>query len=386
MAIYDVALSFAGEQRDLVEAIAKCLKEEHQVSVFYDKYEKAALWGKDLYEHLSDVYQNQARFCIMFVSKEYAEKVWTTHERKSAQARAFRERGNEYILPVKFDDTDIPGLPSTTGYLNFADEGVSGVCQTILDKLGRAPVIQFQPAAIPLTCDFSSRLYLNTNDGQTAFPVVLEALWGDSEISLLTEDDSGTSFFGTLKNANREITLAYGFDVALTRLTSATRELTSSGRRWRLKFKIARHQFGSYMEASMNGTSPDQFADMRARRILLNEFPVGELNTSDLRSLAENSMWEIGIRGSDEYVRIEKSRLPILYSTLHDNGQDFLNVAWIVSIADLKLSATVESIEKLTFTLAESALHVDFAGLRRKSYANEPATRIEVQGDFDLGL
>ena len=49
---YDVAISFAGEQRKEAEAIADCLK-KNEVNVFYDGYEKAHLWGKDLYEHLS---------------------------------------------------------------------------------------------------------------------------------------------------------------------------------------------------------------------------------------------------------------------------------------------------------------------------------------------
>ena len=49
---YDVAISFAGEQREEAEAIADCLK-KNEVNVFYDGYEKAHLWGKDLYEHLS---------------------------------------------------------------------------------------------------------------------------------------------------------------------------------------------------------------------------------------------------------------------------------------------------------------------------------------------
>jgi TIR domain len=98
---YDVALSFAGEQRSNVLAVAECLK-KLGVSVFYDDYEKANLWGKNLYDHLSDVYQNKARYCVIFASKEYAEKTRTNLERQNAQARALRDKGAEYILPVRF--------------------------------------------------------------------------------------------------------------------------------------------------------------------------------------------------------------------------------------------------------------------------------------------
>src|SRR5437016_3876374 len=103
---FDVALSFAGEDRLYVEQVAKRLR-SMELRVFYDKYEAVALWGKNLYEHLRAVYSDRARFAVLFISKHYAAKLWTNHERQSAQERAFRER-KEYILPVRLDSTQVP--------------------------------------------------------------------------------------------------------------------------------------------------------------------------------------------------------------------------------------------------------------------------------------
>jgi hypothetical protein len=103
---FDVALSFAGEDRDYAEALADALR-QYGVKVFYDKYEQAILWGKDLYTYLSDLYQNRARYCVMLLSQHYAAKLWTNHERQSAQARAFREH-KEYIRG--YLDLSFPGL------------------------------------------------------------------------------------------------------------------------------------------------------------------------------------------------------------------------------------------------------------------------------------
>ena len=114
---YDVALSFAGEQREYVEEVAKDLK-SRGILVFYDDYERGALWGKDLYAHLSDVYYRMCRYCIIFVSAEYAAKVWPNLERRSAQSRALKEK-QEYILPARFDGTEIPGLLDTVGYIDL---------------------------------------------------------------------------------------------------------------------------------------------------------------------------------------------------------------------------------------------------------------------------
>src|SRR2546429_9687107 len=111
---YDIALSFAGEDRQRVEELAALLVEDG-VRVFYDLYEQAVLWGKDLYQHLQSVYRDRAQYCLVFVSSHYARKLWAKHELRQAQARAFREH-HEYILPVRLDDTEIPGLNATVGY------------------------------------------------------------------------------------------------------------------------------------------------------------------------------------------------------------------------------------------------------------------------------
>lgn len=129
----DVALSFAGENRAFVEAVAECLK-QHRVRCFYDRAEPAALWGKDLYQYLADVYENCARYCVIFVSEHYVEKRWTNHELRSAQARALREP-REYILPARFDDTVLPGLPDTVGYIDLRNMTPEAFASVIMDKV-----------------------------------------------------------------------------------------------------------------------------------------------------------------------------------------------------------------------------------------------------------
>ena len=133
---YDIVLSFAGEDRGYVEEVAEFLN-ERGVVVFYDKYEQVTLWGKNLHEHFDRIYRQQARYCVMFISRHYVDKVWTQHERRAAFARAIAER-MEYVLPVRFDDTEVPGLNPVVGYLDL--EGVSPrrLGEMILQKLGRA--------------------------------------------------------------------------------------------------------------------------------------------------------------------------------------------------------------------------------------------------------
>ena len=107
---WDVALSFAGAQRDYVEQVAEVLK-ARGVRCFYDADEQIELWGKYLAEELPTIYGEQAAAVVVFVSAEYAARDWTRLERRAALAQAVRER-REYVLPARFDDTPVPGLLS----------------------------------------------------------------------------------------------------------------------------------------------------------------------------------------------------------------------------------------------------------------------------------
>lgn len=131
---YDVCLSFAGEDRSYVRQTASKLA-NLGIRVFFDEYEEIELWGKDLYVHLDEIYRNSARYCVLFISKNYARKLWTNHERQSAQARALSEN-EEYILPARFDDTDIPGLRDTIGYVDLRNKSPEEFANLIAKKIG----------------------------------------------------------------------------------------------------------------------------------------------------------------------------------------------------------------------------------------------------------
>ena len=151
---YDVCLSFAGDDRRYVEKVAEQLRKAG-VRVFYDRYEQVEMWGKDLYTHLNDIYSTAARYCVLFVSASYARKVWTSHERAAAQERAISENV-EYILPVRFDNTSIPGLRRTVGYINLKGITPKQLAEMIVQKLGGAQ----RKAYLPPMPDLLLRSYV----------------------------------------------------------------------------------------------------------------------------------------------------------------------------------------------------------------------------------
>lgn len=130
---YDVALSFAGEDRRYAEQLADELR-KRGVRVFYDAFEQSSLWGQDLYTYLDDLYRFRARYCIMFLSAHYSGKLWTNHERRAAQARAFAE-SRTYILPVRLDETEIPGIAPTVGYITWTEGSGETIAEMVVRKL-----------------------------------------------------------------------------------------------------------------------------------------------------------------------------------------------------------------------------------------------------------
>src|SRR5260370_2171007 len=108
---YEIAISFAGENRQFVGDVAREL-DSKGVRVFYDEFERVRLLGKDLVAYFGEVYGKQARFCAMFISEHYIRKAWTQLERQHAQSRALTEK-DEYILPFPPAAPHVPPLPPT---------------------------------------------------------------------------------------------------------------------------------------------------------------------------------------------------------------------------------------------------------------------------------
>lgn len=133
---YDLAVSFAGEQRAFVEEVVRGLNLPKE-RVFYDADYKAELLGEDLAEVFTKLYRDEARYVAMFISREYAEKEWCRVERRAALRRRMLTKG-AYILPIRLDTTkldEVEGLLGTIGDLDGLREGVKGVVECLRQKL-----------------------------------------------------------------------------------------------------------------------------------------------------------------------------------------------------------------------------------------------------------
>ena len=106
--------------------------------MFYDGFEEVRLWGQNATEQFHKVFERQSAFVVMFISRAYVEKSWPRHERRSALSRMAREQ-SEYILPVRFDDTPVDGLPEDVLYQHADRRAPAELAAMIAEKLGVRP-------------------------------------------------------------------------------------------------------------------------------------------------------------------------------------------------------------------------------------------------------
>jgi hypothetical protein len=133
---YDVALSFTGEDRAVAEEFGDLLRAK-DIKVFYDEYQAVELGGGDFVTHIAELYRTRARYCVMLISQRYPLKKWTEAERTSAQEHALRDAA-EYILPLRLDDSEVPGITETTGYRDLREHSLESIVNLIEQKLMEA--------------------------------------------------------------------------------------------------------------------------------------------------------------------------------------------------------------------------------------------------------
>jgi hypothetical protein len=115
--IYDIAVSFAGEQRGYVrETVAAC--KAKGLRVFFDEDKTNDWWGRNFIQEQRRTYSSQTRFFVPFLSSDYLAKPIPMDEFASAMMTAVK-LGDGYILPVIMGNADVPAelLHPHIGYL-----------------------------------------------------------------------------------------------------------------------------------------------------------------------------------------------------------------------------------------------------------------------------
>lgn len=106
---YDIAISFADEDKDAAVSLKNELTREGLKVYYYPDYRVVDV-GHDLLERLNNVYSTEARFAILLSSEHYykEEKIYTKKELEAIQRRIEMEPDMVYLVPVKLDKVIAP--------------------------------------------------------------------------------------------------------------------------------------------------------------------------------------------------------------------------------------------------------------------------------------
>jgi hypothetical protein len=132
---YDVALSFAGDDRVVAEEIRDLLISRN-IHVFLDDYQAGDTKRPEqqLMDHLVNLYARKARYCVLLISRRYPLKSWTEAERTAMRELALRDP-DEYILPIQLDDSKIPGITEAKGYTDLRQDPIEKIANLLEQKL-----------------------------------------------------------------------------------------------------------------------------------------------------------------------------------------------------------------------------------------------------------
>jgi len=132
---FKVALSFPGEKRKYVKAVAdKLIDEIGEETVFYDNFYEAELARPNLDTLLQNIYHKNSELIVVFLCREYDEKEWCGLEWRAIRD-LIKKNNDDKIMLLRFDDADIDGVFSIDGYVDLRNIEPQKAAELILRRI-----------------------------------------------------------------------------------------------------------------------------------------------------------------------------------------------------------------------------------------------------------
>jgi len=185
---FRVALSYPGEHRGFVSRVAERLSARlGRDRVLYDKYHEAEFARIGLDTHLQHLYHDESELIVVFLSANYERKEWCGLEWRAIRD-VIKQRRESAVVPVRFDNTEIPGLFSTDGSLPVDDREPEAIADLILQRLHleRGPASAEERATGAKIAPTRLRHSAEKLIGREAELARLDEAWADPATRVLT--------------------------------------------------------------------------------------------------------------------------------------------------------------------------------------------------------
>jgi hypothetical protein len=133
---FEVAFSFPGEYRELVEAVAKettALLGVH--SCFYDLNYQAQLARPALDLLLQDIYGKRSKLLVVFIGTDYQRKMWPGIEWSAIRSVMTTARASDRIMYVRMDDGAVEGVFPHDGYIDAQRFSPSQIAAFVAERV-----------------------------------------------------------------------------------------------------------------------------------------------------------------------------------------------------------------------------------------------------------
>lgn len=345
-----------------------------------------------------------ATYVLIVCSAEYGTGRGSQWEWKLVQNTLYNDGGLNYrFIPIVLQPSDEQYVPDclltanrycvsdATGYDRLIAHVLSGASATDANSpQGRG--YRDETAHVSLSdSDDNHRVdaenvacLLSLPDGRyriTWAERIIRGARGEVEVHASPRRDQELGFLRSIRDQMEgRIGLAYQ-DVAFQFRLRSVRPGNSSGLPWVIALQEEPAQWTAGPQERRRRRIPDldRIAELRARRILLND----QLDPAE----PGYDVLEDLVRGCEIPCDFEVLRSPLveLYAHWRGNPADFLEEARLAAVHQLHLSGTVEHVLLLELTWAGAArVAVNFKGQRPRHYRNADPDQIEIRGECQL--
>ncbi|HEX7855332.1 MAG TPA: TIR domain-containing protein [Sphingobium sp.] len=132
---FKVALSFPGERRPFVCAVADHLKSElGNDSVFYDNDYVAELARPNLDVLLQRIYHDNSDLVVVFLCGDYNAKEWCGLEWRAIRD-IIKQRRDATVMLLRLDQAEVPGLFSIDGHIDVTTWSPAQTAEAIVKRI-----------------------------------------------------------------------------------------------------------------------------------------------------------------------------------------------------------------------------------------------------------
>lgn len=131
---FRIALSFPGEHRDFVRQVAERLAAacgRHRI--LYDEWYEAEFARVNLDTYLQNLYHKESELIVVFLCVDYEKKEWCGLEWRAIRD-LIKQRRDDDVMPLRFDNTQVPGLFSTDGYIWIGARSPEKIAELVLQR------------------------------------------------------------------------------------------------------------------------------------------------------------------------------------------------------------------------------------------------------------